>query len=333
MIINDTQNKSIALMKYFPYSYLKMCLKQAPVFLHRFIGRLQFFGVVYFNKHLKRSYFQKLYFTLRTLFQWLLLMFSTYTFYGLYFAQPLTNAEDITVVVLWLATIVHFLISTVVLIRSQEMMIYIFSEMSKIVEHCIEVANFKLCRFFELLISIITAAMLIFIAYVVAVIGRPENFLTQIVYVNNILTSYINILVVEIVLMYIIFVNITIRSIYKRMTMANLRSEEVRCFRCIYRDLCILTIYVNENFGIVLTSCVTFSQLQCWVDMFLFIRISYESKVIGTSGVLYIVATCYHIFLTYLLCWFCEDIEDQVIEHLLSIKHKFQSVYCNRKTK
>lgn len=291
-----------------------MCSKQAPVFLHRFICMLQFFGLIYFNRHLKTNGLRKIYFILRTLCQWIILAFSTYTFYGNYFTRHL-NTEDIAVVVLWVATIIHFLISTVVITRGQKMVIYIFSEMSRIIEHCLEIPSFKLCQFFEILINILTAIVLIF-AYVVATISRPTDFITQAVYTNNVLTNYINILVEEIILMYIFFVNTVIRNISKRMAMPNLKVEDVKCFRSVYRDLCILSMYVNENFGIIITSCVTFSQLQCWIDMLMFIRISYESEVDNVGNVMFIVATFYHIFLTYLLCWFCEDIENQV-----SIKH------------
>lgn len=298
-------------MDCFPsYTLTIMCSKQAPVFLHRFICLLQVFGLIYFDKHLQTGVLKKTYFILRTLCQWVILISSTYTFYGNYFAHPL-DTEGIAVVVLWMATIIHFLVSTVVITREQTMVMYTFSEMSKIIENCVQKPSFKLCRFFEILITTLTAAMLMF-AYVVALISSPIDILTQIVYTNNVLTNYINILVEEIILIYIFFVNTIIRNISKHMTMSNLQTEDVKRFRAIYRDLCILSMYVNDNFGIIITACVTFSQLQCWIDMLMFIRTSYESKINNIGNIMFIVATFYHIFLTYLLCWFCEDIEHQV---------------------
>lgn len=305
-----------------------MCSKEAPAFLHRFIYLLQSFGVVYFNKHLNTNWLSETYFILRTLCQWITLTYSTYTFYEVYFSHAL-NAEDVAVVVLWIATIIHFLITTIVLIQKQNMIIHILSEMSKIIECCTEKLNFKLCRVFELLISIVSAIMLIF-AYVVAVISRETTVITQIVYANNILTNYISILVEEIILIYIFFADIVIRSISNRITMPNLRADDVKRFRCIYRDLCILTIYVNYNFGIILTSCVSFSQVQCWADMLMFIRTSYETKVIDIGGILFIVATFYHIVLTYLLCWVCEDIENQVANKTTNYCFNGNVFFCRK---
>lgn len=288
-----------------------MCSNKAPAFLHRFIYMLQIFGVIYFNKYLNTSWLKKTYFILRTLCQWIILAFSTYTFYEVYFSHSLI-AEDVAVIALWVATIIHFQITTVVLLQKQKMIIHMLSEMYKIIEHCTEKLDFQLCRFIELLISTVGAAMLSF-AFVVSIVSRETTIATQIVYANNILTNYISILVEEIILIYIFFVNTVIRTIQKDMTMANLRADDVKRFRGIYRDLCILTVYVNYNFGIILTSCVSFSQVQCWVDMLMFIRTSYESQVIDIGGILFIIATFYHILFTYLLCWICEDIENQVI--------------------
>lgn len=288
-----------------------MCSKQAPVFLYRFIFVLQFFGLVVFNKDLNTRLMRGVYLIIRTLSQWALLICSTYTFYGGYLSHRMA-AEEIAVVALWVATIIHYLTSTIITTRRQNIIIHIFSEMGRITQHCIQKPSFKVCRFFELVIYILGAAMLIF-AYLVSIKFTAMEVMTQTIYANNILSNYINILVEQIVLMYIFFVHSVIRSISKHMSLPNLRAEHVKHFRAIYRDLCILTMYVNENFGIILTTSVTFSQLQCWVDMLMFIRrTSYDNEVHDISGIMFIVATFYHIFMTYLLCWFCEDIENQV---------------------
>lgn len=311
MIINNTP-KAIALMDHLA-PVIKMCSKQTPVFLHRFIGVLQLFGLIVFNKHLKTDYLRKTYFILRTICQWILLTCSAFPFYTGYFSHSM-SAEEISVVALWLATILHYLSSTIVITRGQKMIMHTFAEMARITQHCIQKPSFRLCRIFELVIYILGAAMLAF-AYIVSIKYTPTDAVTQAIYANNILSNYVNILVEQIVLMYIFFVSSVIRSISTHMSSPSLQAEHVKRFRGIYRDLCILSMYVNENFGIILTSCVTFSQLQCWVDMLMFIRrTSYEDQVPDIGGIMFIIATFYHIFLTYLLCWFCENIENQAIK-------------------
>lgn len=311
MIINNTP-KLIALMDYLT-PVIKMCLKQTPVFLHRFIYVLQIFGLIVFNKQLKTNCLRKAYFTLRTICQWIILMCSTFPFYTGYFSHSM-SAEEISVVALWVATILHYLSSTIIISRGQKMIMHTFSEMERITQHCIQKPSFKLCRILEVVIYILGAAMLAF-AYIVSIKYTPTDLATQAIYANNILSNYINILVEQIVLMYIFFVSSVVRSITTHMSSSSLHAEHVKCFRRIYRDLCILSMYVDENFGIILTSCVTFSQLQCWVDMLMFIRrTSYEAEVNDIGGIMFIIATFYHIFLTYLLCWFCEDIENQAIK-------------------
>lgn len=287
-----------------------MCAKEVPAFLRRFVYVLQFFGIITFNKHLKVSCAQRTYLILRILCQWSLLLISAYNIYTFFLFRM--SAEEISVLALWCATLIHSLISTIVICRGQGAIMHMFSEMSGIIDSCVQKPSYTLCRFFELTIYILGATVLVLAYFVSTKSGMAMDALTQIINVNNVLMNFINILVEQIILMYIFFVSSVIRTISRQLPMENLRVGDVKGFRRIYRDLCMLTISANEHFGIVLTAGVTFSQLQCWVDMLLLIRKSLDFPSNDFAGIMFTVATVYHIFQTYLLCWFCEDIENQV---------------------